>query len=1307
MSSYKKTAYWRTLSAWLILCLLSAQFTTPFFAQVARAEVLPLTLSKGTANVGAEASPSTRLIVELASPPLAVAFAEQVRAAGANAQLETNTADAQAYISQLQAEQATFLSSLQSVVPTAAASTFINESGATEQAAYQVVFNGVSVDVGSMDRAEARRQLSQMAGVKAVYLDQPYYTQLYTSTALINAPLLWNNPTIGGQQNAGAGVKVASIDGGVHKDAPMMDGTGYTYPPGYGPNGLGLTANNNGKIIVSRAYFRPWDPPAPGDENPWPGVNGTSHGMHTSSIAAGGLVTDVTYLGLEIGPMSGVAPKAYVMSYRVFYASVNGDESFYTTEGLAALEDMVMDGADVVNNSWGAGPVGGGGEFDPLDQALINATQAGVFVSMAAGNDGPGPSTNNHPSDAYINVAASSTSGTLATGKLALIVDPNLQNMPFAGANFGPAIPPVQLIDYDYLPGSVVDPTNVEGCNPWPAGAFTGKAALIQRGTCNFSIKVLNAQNGGAEFVIIYNHAVGGDDIFVMGVGDGANQVTISSIFISLNNGTALVNHYTATPATAKVRVNTIAFQQGSQPDNIIGFSSRGPGVGNVLKPDITAPGVNILAQGYTPNVAGEASHLGYGQESGTSMASPHVAGAAALVLQVHPTWSPAAVKSALMSTSKYLDIYIQDGVTPAQPLDMGAGRLDLAKAVDPGVLLSPPSLSFGLVPDGTQKTISVTVTSVAEAAETYNLSTLFTGNGFTATTALPGFAVNPTSLTLAPGESKVVNITFDSATSQGIGDNQGFIILDGPTHDAHMPAWARVSHPTTLADVLIIDNDFSDVGPKNDYDTYDYLWYYTSALEELGYTYAVVNVDLERIPDTVDLSAYRAIVWFTGDNFVQNAGLTIPQTDRLMEYLNGGGSIIAMGQDLAATLVANEADSSSAPFLYYFGLGANWLQDSVTDKFTPDSLVLPSPNAPAVFDDLAVDLTEIRAYEVGGDLSGDEEVPPVVTETIGDFTFYLDVDAQYIEFEVTIIPTETTQITITGVTVNVGEKGQEGPAIRDLAALADVAMPVVVTDSLTLAGVITPSLTFSESVQALNNELYVNVQSDLNLDGEVRGQIVPMPLRNQAYIDELDFHSHDGPDEPNGSEGFPGKPILFYPGVYSLADGTVAMTHRSQPSLEIPGITYQGRTVYATFGLEGMNTFLSPTFGITPTTRSELLGTFLDWTWSNPPTATITSTVSSNESLQTIFTAGWETSEFEKYIPVSYRWDFGDGSPYTPPQQTPEVSHTYACGFYEVRVEITDNYGNVSIGSKNVNVDQNCTTPPLHLPQIYNNPAS
>jgi hypothetical protein len=169
------------------------------------------------------------------------------------------------------------------------------------------------------------------------------------------------------------------------------------------------------------------------------------------------------------GTISGVAPRAYVMSYKVFYDSVNGNSGFYTAEGLAALEDIVMDNADVVNNSWGGGPGSEGGEFDALDTALTNAFDAGVFVSMSAGNAGPGNGTTDHPSPSYISVAASTTSGTYASGKVSVPGEPTLQDIDFATASFGAPLQIGQVFTYTVLPSASVNLANINGCNAWPA----------------------------------------------------------------------------------------------------------------------------------------------------------------------------------------------------------------------------------------------------------------------------------------------------------------------------------------------------------------------------------------------------------------------------------------------------------------------------------------------------------------------------------------------------------------------------------------------------------------------------------------------------------------------------------------------------------------------------------------------------------------------------------------------------------------------------------------------------------------------
>ena len=171
--------------------------------------------------------------------------------------------------------------------------------------------------------------------------------------------------------------------------------------------------------------------------------------------------------------------------------------------------------------------------------------------------------------------------------------------------------------------------------------------------------------------------------------------------------------------------------------------------MGNVLKPDIAAPGVNILAQGYDPSATGEAANLATARPP-VPRWRPGRRRRAALLKQIHPDWSPACIKSALMTTSKYMDIFTHTGA-PAQPLDMGAGRLDLTNAADPGVILDPPSLSFGVVTYGETKTIEVKLTSVASAAETYAISTVNTEMGFGSLTTVDGMTVEPLSVTLAP----------------------------------------------------------------------------------------------------------------------------------------------------------------------------------------------------------------------------------------------------------------------------------------------------------------------------------------------------------------------------------------------------------------------------------------------------------------------------------------------------------------------------------------------------------------------------
>lgn len=933
----------------------------------------PATMAAGPVSpsdggpVSPDAAPvaSHRLIVQLESPCVAAWSHDSGMARLAGGKLDLDAAVAQSYLNQLVAEQDAFVARMSKALPTASVAEYIDELGTHQAATYQVVFNGMAIDPGSTPRSEARRVLSMMPGVRNVALDYARVPMVYTSTALINAPAVWGCGAVGGRENGGAGVKVASMDGGLHHEAPMFSGEGYDYPADFPAGGLGLKANNNGKIIASRAYFRTFDPPAAGDENPWPGMRGTSHGTHTGSTAAGNIV-DAEVLGFPLPEISGVAPGAWVMSYRVFYHSITADGSFHDAEGIAALEDIVRDGADVLNNSWGGGPGSVGGEFDAIDAALINATKAGIFVSMSTGNAGPGSGTTDHPSSGYINVAASTTTGTLSAGRLSAVSpDPEptvpapAQGQPFGDADFGAPLPMGETLTYEYVTSDSVDPVNLTGCQPWDGQPFEGKAALISRGDCYFSDKVRNAEQAGAEFVVVYNND--GDELISMGCGDECSDITISSIFVSQSTGEALVQWFNDNPDGALLEVDLQAFQAGAVPDRIVAFSSRGPGVGNVLKPDIAAPGSNIVAQGYGSG-DGEDRHLGWGQASGTSMAAPHVAGAAALIRQARPDWTNAQIKSAMMSTSKYMDMYNWNG-TPAQPLDMGAGRLDLTNVLDPGVFLSPPSLSFGMMKGAEVKTMTFEVCNISGAEEQYDLSTLFTGDGFDATTPLTGCEVSPASVTLAADESAEITVTFDAGAAPWLGDNQGYVVLSGEAHEAHLPVWARVAPDVEPVDVLLIDNDFSLLLGEPDYP--DYTGYYTRTLEALNLSYDVWEADAyfanpTTIPPAAILSMYRAVIYFTGNNYNPDGTFTVstPLTELdsniLTEYANNGGTVIVMGQDAAS--VMNSLDEDNRWFFYGSVLGGKYLQDSITGYVTPTLPIMSLEGVPTVFSDLAID---------------------------------------------------------------------------------------------------------------------------------------------------------------------------------------------------------------------------------------------------------------------------------------------------------------------------------------------------------------
>jgi subtilisin family serine protease len=918
------------LSGGLVLALFAATFTA---AAAARSD--GKAAKAGTARIDLATYDAKRWIVQLKAKPLA-RYARAKRgiwqAGVARPKLNLKAGLSRRYLGQVTRTQTRFAARLRKAV-----------RGIRIERTFRVTLNGMAVDMTKKQAAKVRR----MKGVLAVTPDIPYRPTMYATPAQINAPALWAQ--VGGQANAGRGIKVAIIDSGVYvtKDAagnyagnPCFDDAGYTMPAGY-PKGD--TRFTNKKVIVARAYFRPapFAPPTPGNDTPIQGPGGSPHGTHVGGTVA--CKPNTTFGQLTL---SGIAPAAYLMNYRIFYPSQSPDGfengNGWVVEIVRAIEDAVMDGADVLSNSWGSSHQNTLAWPDPMVQAAEAAVDAGVVGVWAQGNSGPAQGTGNQPSssDKVISVGAVSKYFAFiqATANVTgpAPVPAAAQNVDTGGAGFGPTIEGKHIGPAPYVPAMAVakpevpaanrnlgcsidqGPDNVsEEARPFPAGSLTGKIALIERGVCNFSDKVYNAQRAGAIGAVIYNPA-GNETLITMGAGLHATRVEINSVLVRNSNGVAMLNHYNLNPGTATMEFFHDPHSATAIGDLMASFSSRGPTQEKTIKPDVVAPGQDVVSGGYAVGPF-PTPFTGFGSASGTSMATPHVAGAAALLLQLHPWWTPAMVKSALMTTATE-DVFLDNAKTQrAGVLDRGAGRIDLAQAGNPGLVVDKPSLSGGETSAGQTKTFTVRAQNISGSADIWDVSGL-------ATTA--GFSIVPASstLTLGAGETRTVTVTIGTGTGATTGNYEGSIVLVSRATGKrlHIPAWLRVIPPKSV-DVLVIDADAKATGVAGDVRPA-----YTAMLDSLLLTYSVGFPTGPLGP--LDLHKYRAVLLFTGDNAsFANSGFSVAQEDALADYLDSGGRMWALGQNMALGLDSGTYHSRLDRGRLYSGyLGLAYEADSV-----------------------------------------------------------------------------------------------------------------------------------------------------------------------------------------------------------------------------------------------------------------------------------------------------------------------------------------------------------------------------------------
>jgi subtilisin family serine protease len=402
------------------------------------------------------------------------------------------------------------------------------------------------------------------------------------------------------------------------------------------------------------------------------------HGSHTASTAAGNHDVAAVVNGVEVGRASGIAPAARLAAYKICWELPDfSTANCGSAETVAAVEAAVLDGVDVVNYSIG-GPTGA--TTDMVSSAFYYAAAAGVFVATSAGNT-PGASTVAHVSPWTTTVAASThdraseKSVTLGNGQT------------YTGAGIGPAVPSAPLIDSAVAGIEGADPAQAELCviGTLDPAKVTGKIVLCKRGVNARTDKSFEVKRAGGVGMVMYNPAPNSLN---------SDYHYVPSVHVDGTAGAAIKAYAATAGATASL---SAAVAKIAQAPEMASFASQGPAVaggGDLLKPDVTAPGVDVVA------AVSPAGNLGndFNALSGTSMSSPHVAGIAALLKSKNPTWSPMAIKSAIMTTAGQVDNtggpILRNG-EPANPLDYGAGHVRPASAFNPGVVYESTPLEW------------------------------------------------------------------------------------------------------------------------------------------------------------------------------------------------------------------------------------------------------------------------------------------------------------------------------------------------------------------------------------------------------------------------------------------------------------------------------------------------------------------------------------------------------------------------------------------------------------------------------------
>jgi hypothetical protein len=745
-----------TVSSWLLGAMVLLCFSDVLLAKSARLEPLDAegkrtwiieldepslirqirsgSLEKTAATVESGAAPSGKRRVDLLSPG-AVAYAER---------LETRFGE--------------FVREAERLVGTKA----------EIQARYKVLLNGGALRLTESQADEIR----SLPGVKSVIPNEIYPIDSDAGPQWIGAESIWTGQS-GAPSRRGEGIIVGIPDTGINWDHSSFQDPS---PDGYNhinPLGVQLGLCSDADVLCNDKLIGVYDFTDEGSK----GKDTHFHGSHVASIAVGNPVA-VTIEG-KPSVMRGVAPRANFISYKVCREddpdTIDDDEEGCdSADIIEGLEQALIDGVDVLNFSIGGSLSNPWARYTTL---FLDLYEEGILAVTSGGNEGPAPASGTSPGVAPWLLSAAAATHTRVTGSLLKDMSGGDSPPPadLAGQGLAPVhgpangVGPAEIVwagDYGYPLCGTGEPNGYFTCdehdgssNPFPPGTFDDKIVVCERGTYGRIEKGYNVMEAGAIGYVLINSASFGESL-------DADNHCIPGIHVGYAQGQELKDWLTSGDNHQATLGPFGLSYESSVADALSDFSSQGPNplVPDVLFPSVTAPGVAILGAGKV----GESLLF----VDGTSQASPHVAGGAALLLSVDPGLSPAEISSILQTTAT-TDVRSYRGL-PATPFEMGSGRIQLTEALEAGLYLDEEAAKFraanpaladgdpsglnlpGLVNPGCQESCSFTRTVTDRAGG---------GNWTVSAVGFPSGAhvtISPSAFTLGSGASQTLGITFD-----------------------------------------------------------------------------------------------------------------------------------------------------------------------------------------------------------------------------------------------------------------------------------------------------------------------------------------------------------------------------------------------------------------------------------------------------------------------------------------------------------------------------------------------------------------